>query len=203
MADMFEPIRLKGEEFSQLITGLERAFSRDAAALVVDERLPTAEVDVLDWEETGLDEKAAERYREVVNYLDQVILFAFADAPDQVIHEWASYYDASLKDEALKRVEAIRSSMPVLRELWDAKASSVIPILTSVAYEIIAIEDEDDSAARSVILSLSASKLSPLGRVDKNSTQSVTFRLWPSDLKILKREIDHVLSVHFDQEDET
>ncbi len=202
MADMFEPIRLKEEEFSQLIAGVERAFSRHAAALVLDERLPTAEVEVLDWDETGLDEKAAEKYREVVNYLDQVILFAFAEAPDQVVHDWASSYDASLKDEALKRVEAVRSSMPVLRDLWDAKASSIIPILSSVAYDIITVEGEDERIARSVILSLSASKLGPLGRVDKDSTQSVTFRLWPSDLKVLRREIDHVLKAHFDQEGE-
>ncbi len=197
---MFEPVRLKSQEFSQLILGLERAFSRHAAALVVDERLPSAEVEVLDWEETGLDEKAVEKYREVVDYLDQVILFAFADAPDQVVSDWASAYDASLKDEALKRIEAMRSSMPLLRDLWDAKVSSVIPILSSVAYEIITVEGEDDGSARSVILSLGASKLGILGRVDKNSTQTVALRLWPSDLKLLKREIDHVLKAHFDQE---
>jgi len=202
MADMFEPVRLKSEEFSQLIMGVERAFSRHAAALVVDERLPSPEIEVLDWEETELDKETVEKYRIVIDYFDQLMLFAFADAPDQVVSEWANGYDPSLKDEALKRVEVVRSSMPLLRDLWDAKVSSVIPILSSVAYDIITVEGED-STAKSVILNLSAAKLSIFGRVDKSSAQSVILRLWPNDLKLLKREIDHLLKDHFNGEDGT
>lgn len=199
---MFEPVRLKSEEFSQLVLGLERAFSRHAAALVVDERLPSAEIEVLDWEETGLEEEAVARYREVVEYLDQLLLFAFADAPTKVVADWADTYDASLRDEAVQRIETMRNNMPSLRDLWDAKVSSVVPILSSLAYEVITSESEDDVSARSVLLSMSASRLGILGRVDKSSTQMLAFRLWPSDLRLLRREIDHVLEVHFGKEGE-
>lgn len=196
--DMFEPVRLKSEEFSQLVSGLERAFSNHAAALVMDERLSGAELEVLDWDATGLGKDAVEKYREVVQYFDQLILFAFADAPDEVISDWAAHYDASLKDEAKKRIETMRSDMPSLQSLWDAKTSSVIPVLSSLGYEIVTTEANDE-ADRSVILSMSASKVSILGRVDRHSTQSITMRLWPSDLVLLKDQIDHTLETHFDK----
>jgi hypothetical protein len=199
MADMFEPVRLRSEEFSELVSGLEMAFSHHAAALVTDERLPSAEVQILDWEETGLNEEAVNKYREITAYLDQMILFAFADAPDQVISEWASSYDASLKDEALKRVGAIRTNMPSLRSLWDAKTLSVIPVLGSVAYEVVTTEGEGDNSDRTVILSISATKINSLGRVERNFIRSITVRLWPSDLILLKQEIDHALEAHFNE----
>lgn len=196
--DMFEPVRLKNEEFSQLVSGLERAFSNHAAALVMDERLPSAELEVLDWDETGLDKDAVEKYREVVQYFDQLVLFAFAYAPNEVIADWAARYDASLKDEAIKRIDAMRSDMPSLQSLWDAKTASVIPVLSSLGYEVVRTEVNDE-ADRSVILSMSASKVSVLGRVDKYSTQTITMRLWPSDLALLKDQIDHALEAHFDE----
>jgi hypothetical protein len=198
MADLFEPLRLKTEEFSELITGLERAFSRHAAALINDERLQSPEVEVLDWKETGFSEETVEKFRQVVTYLDQLIVFAFADAPDEIVAEWAGRFDASLKDEAVKRVGIMRDDMPSLRSLWEAKTSSVVPLLGSVGYEVVTSEADGTANDKSLILSFSASKYSILGRVDTKSTQSITVRLWRSDLILLKREIEHVLKDHFD-----
>jgi hypothetical protein len=197
--DMFEPVRLKSEEFSELVSGLERAFSSHAAALVMDERLSGAELEVLDWDKTGLDKDAIEKYREIVQYFDQLVVFAFAQAPNDVISDWAARYDASLKEEAISRVDIMRSDLPSLQNLWDAKTSSVIPILSSLGYEIVAATDVDGGADKSVILRLSASKVNVLGQVDRYSTQSVTMRLWPSDLVLLKDQIDHTLETHLDQ----
>jgi hypothetical protein len=192
MADMFEPLRLSNEEFVELISGLEQAFSRRAAALVTDERLASAEVDVLDWEETGFNKDAIEKYEQPANYLYQMLLFAFADAPNRVISQWARTYDDSLQEEAVRRVGLIREGMPSLRRLWESKNSSVIPILGSVAYEIVDSLAARDETDRTVILSIAASRYGVLGRAEGTSVQNITIRLWPSDLVLLKREIDHI-----------
>jgi len=199
MADLFEPVRLEGPDFQNLLELLEKAFSVHAAALVANEQSSVPTVEVLDRARTGLTDETWKRLQKAVDYFDQMMLFAFEDAPDDLISRWARDYDESLQDEAVKRVSLIRDRMPTLRRLWEAKRSSVVPILSSFDYEVVRGTDSSDS---NVLLAITVSRQPFLARSARSRTESITVRLWPSDIALLKREIDHILETHFRRDDQ-
>ncbi len=194
MADLFEPVRLEGTDFQNLLELLEKAFSLYAAALVADEQSPVPTIEILDQTRAGFTDEAWERLQTAVESFHQMMLFAFEDAPDDLISRWARDYEESLQDEAVKRVRLIRDRMPTLRRLWESKRSSVVPILNSFDYEVIYSSESSDA---NILLAITVSRQPFLARSARSRTDSITIRLWPSDVALLKREIDHILEAHF------
>jgi hypothetical protein len=192
MTDLFEPVRLSREAFVDLIKKVDQAFANNAAALVVDERYGLREVEVIDPTAAGFSDETWPELQPAVNYLDQLMLFAFDDAPDTVISTWAREYDSNLVHETIERVKIMRQAMPVLEGLWQAKSASVVPILNNFEYEVLTeIQQQGEMQEPSVLAYLSVSRTGLYSRPDRNTIERVTFRLFASDIVLLKQALDH------------
>lgn len=134
MADFFDPIRLPPPEFEALIQRVDRAF-RVGAATLVGSVFGTPEVDVFDPRTAGFSDEEWERLQPVVQNLDQIIEFAYDDAPHRDVAEWVASYVTD-PDEAQLLMQRTLDCLDVLRKrgenifrTWRAKIRSILPIL--------------------------------------------------------------------------
>lgn len=186
MSDFFEPLRLDLDEFTELVQALDLGIGRSAVALVVDDRYGYRELEVFDPSAIGWSTEQWGRFEPIVQDLDQLMVFAFADAPRSTIESWAK--DASEDAQvALDKVQVMRDKMPRLAKLWQAKTDSIAPTLSSLRYEL---QSSPADGAGECTLYLSASISGLTGRIVPGSVERVSMKLWPSDLARLKRTID-------------
>jgi len=193
MTDFFTPVQIQRAAFNLLITRVDEAVSNHAVALVLNEDFPFRELDPVS--PTAIDLSGLELEEDpldVVNYLDQLMYFAFEGAPDEVITSWADDFDKELSREALDRVKFMRENMPALSALWNAKNNSILPPLIDFNYEVATTLSGD----RQVHLYLAAARITGLGTPDKTDMSRLRVQLWPSDVRILIRELKHLLSAH-------
>jgi hypothetical protein len=193
MADFYTPVRMPRPAFEQLIARVDKAVGEHSVALVLSEDFAFRALDPI--EPTAIDFRDIdiEKPLEIVNYLDQLLYFAFEFAPEEVISSWADEYDSQLKGEAIERVTYIRDNMPQLSKLWNSKSDSIIAPMISFSYETTLLRD---SSMRCVNLYLSAGRIRDNGAPDKTDLVRMRVQLWPSDVRLLIRELQHLWGDH-------
>ncbi len=200
MADFSTPVRIPRAAFDQLIARIDDAVGEHRVALWLHEDFPFRNLDpimptAIDFSGIELDDDPLE----VVENLDQLLYFAFEAAPRSAIASWANEREPDLEKEAIERVEAIRQNMPNLSNLWRAKNNSLIPPLVDFTYDIT----ENAEGPPRVTMYAAAAKINAAtGAPDKSDISRVRIQLWPSDVRILLRELSHIWDAHLSQEGE-
>jgi hypothetical protein len=200
MADFSTPVRIPRAAFDQLITRIDDAVGEHKVALRLHEDFPFRNLDPIastdiDFSGIEIDDDPLE----VVDNLDQLLYFAFEFSPREVIASWANERDTDLEKEAVDRVEAIRRSMPNLSNLWRAKNRSLIPPLVDFSYHITDNAEE----LPYVTMYVAAAKIDQsAGAPDKSDISRVRVQLWPSDVRVLLRALNHIWDAHLSQERE-
>lgn len=201
MTDFSTPVRVPRAAFDQLIARIDDAVGEHKVALWLHEDFPFRNLDpitstAIDFSGIELDDDPLE----IVENLDQLLYFAFESAPREVIASWAIERDPDLEKEAIERVGAIRRNMPNLSSLWRAKNSSLIPPLVEFRYSIT----EEAEELPYVMMYVAAAKIDEsTGTPDKSDVSRVRVQLWPSDVRILLRELTHIWDAHLSQERES
>lgn len=193
MTNFFTPVQIQRAVFELLILRVDEAVGRHAVALALNEDVPLRELDpvsptAIDLTGIALDEDPLE----IVNYLDQLLYFAFEGATDEIISSWASDYDKELSKEAVDRVKFMRANMSKLTSLWNAKNNSIIPPLVSFGFDFT----DTPGAGRQAQLYLAAARITLSGRPDKTDMSRMRVQLWPSDVRVLVRELEHLWHAH-------
>jgi hypothetical protein len=201
MADFATPVRIPRAAFDQLIARIDSAVGEYKVALWLHEDFPFRNLDpinptAIDFSGIELDDDPLE----VVENLDQLLYFAFESAPRNVIASWAVERNPDLEKEAVERVEAMRQNMPNLSNLWRAKNNSLIPPLVGFGYNIT---QEGEELPPYVTLYVAAAKIdASAGAPDKSDISRVRVQLWPSDVRVLLRELAHIWDAHLSEERE-
>jgi hypothetical protein len=193
MTDFFTPVQIQRAAFDVLIRRVDEAVSKHAVALVLNEDFPFRGLDPVS--PTAIDLSGLELEQDpldIVNYLDQLMYFAFEEAPDEVIASWANDFDKELSREAVDRVKFIYANMPALLELWNAKSNSILPPLINFGYDVTTTL----SGNRHASLYFAVARIAETGRPDKTDVSRLRVQLWPSDVRILIRELEHLWSAH-------
>lgn len=196
MVDFYTPVLIPRGAFEQLVIRVDRAVGENAVALVLNEDFPFRGLDPIDADSVDFSDIKVDNPEDIVENLDQLLYFALEDVPNDVISSWASEGEGELKEEAVQRVQFIRENMPELTSLWQAKSDSIIPPLAGFAYETSLSRGE--SVLRANIY-LSASRVMPGGRPDKSDMVRLRVQLWPSDIRLLIRELEHLWEAHLDR----
>jgi hypothetical protein len=193
MADFYTPVRIPRSAFEQLIVRVDKAVGEDTVALVLNEDFPFRALDPVEPTAIDFTNLDIENPSEVVYYLDQLLYFAFESAPQEVIVSWANSDAPELKDEAVERVTYVRENMPNLSELWEAKSGSIIPPIIGFTYESVFLGNSDLRCANVYI---SAGRIRGDGSPDKTDIVRMRLQLWPSDVRLLIRELEHLWNSH-------
>jgi hypothetical protein len=201
--DFFAPVTLPLPAFEKLVERVDDGIREHAIALVLHEDFPFRTLDILDPDHLDLDDLGIDDPSSQIDSLDQLLLFAFESAPERVIRAWAKERNEGLSDEAVKRVQLIRTSMPSLDELWNEKSNSIVPPLIGLSYDIIR---DEQGRAKAATMYLSAGRISSTGRPDALDAVRLRLQLWPADIDLLIRELEHIridhLEMHNGEEDE-
>jgi hypothetical protein len=194
MLEPVDPVLLPLEEFEALVSKVNQAFERDAAALIVG-RLGAREIEVFDPQRAGFGGEWS-RLRPVVLQLDQLLVLAFEAAPEEVVSEWAAEYsngssDEDLGDDVNRRVEILRTNAPALQRVWEAKSRSVLPGLGLPMYRVVREVGVGPSPPAQVLLSLA---LSPARLNDSPApVAETTLELTRSDVALLQHILGEVI----------
>lgn len=195
VVDLFEPVRLPRPAFEELVRQVDAAIENHSMGLILSEDAPYRSLQPLIGaskpEIPGIID-----YGQIVDSLDQILLFAFEDAPDDVIERWARGKDEHLVEEAVSRVSFVRNNMPNLEELWTEKSSSIVPPLTGFKYDVL--RDEYGTGIAAVVY-LAASRVNIAGIPDSHDSTRIRLQLWPSDVQLLIDELEHLKSGHMSQ----
>ncbi|HUC59904.1 MAG TPA: hypothetical protein VMA95_21060 [Streptosporangiaceae bacterium] len=106
-------------------------------------------------------------------------------------------YDVDLVKEAAERVGHVRSNMPNLSKLWREKSNSVMRPLVELAYETTT----SASGSLGASLYLAAARIDTSeGVPDKSDITRLRVQLWPADVRILMRELEHLWHAHLSAE---
>jgi hypothetical protein len=201
MADFSTPVRIPRAAFDQLIARIDEAVGEHDVALWLHEDYPFRNLDPIT--STAIhfsDIELEDDPLDVVENLDQLLYFAFQFAPEKAITSWANEYDSDLEKEAVKRVEAIRKNMPNLARLWRAKNNSITAPLVEFTYDIV---DPEGLNQPYVNLYIAAARIdSSDGLPDKSDISRLRVQLWPTDVRVLMRELAHLWDAHLSDEHE-
>jgi len=198
MADFSTPVRIPRAALDQLIARIDDAVGEHKVALWLHEDFPFRNLDpitstAIDFSGIELDDDPLE----VVENLDQLLYFAFESAPRTIIASWANERDPDLEKEAIERVSAIRQGMPNLSNLWRTKNNSLVPPLVEFSYNITREAEE----LPYVTMYVAAARIdASAGAPDKSDISRVRIQLWPSDVRILLRELAHMWDAHLSLE---
>jgi hypothetical protein len=200
MTDFYTPVQIPRDAFDLLISRVDEAVGNHAIALVLNEDFPFRALDPIEMTSinfASIDLK--EDPLDVVEYLDQLMYFAFEEAPREVIASWGNQDSRGLGDEAADRALFMRRNMPKLRSLWDSKSNALIPPLIHFEYDAATTASGD----RYANIYFAASRISRTGAPDKSDMHRVRFQVWPSDVRLLIRELEHLAFAHLiDGDDE-
>jgi hypothetical protein len=188
--DLYAPLRLPRPAFELLLVRLDEAVPKNAVRLLLHEDVSYRELVITRGDLVDLVDLKVESPEAEVKFLDQVLLFAFENAPDEVIADWASSYDEELVDEAVSRVRFARENMPNLGELWREKSTSVVPPLVGFGFDVV---HDKTGRGKSASLYLSAGRVSLFGRPDKSDMTRLRVQLWPDDVVFLVEGLTHML----------
>jgi len=194
MADFYTPVRIPREAFHELIARVDQAVGEHTVALLLNEDYPFRALDpinptAIDFSGIALEEDPLE----VVEYLDQLLYFAFERSSREAIAYWAREENVELRDEAIERVKFIRGNMPQLADLWEAKSDSITPPLTGFAYETVNVRGDELPRAN---IYVSAARIMPGGAPDKTDMLRLRIQLWPSDVRMIINELSHLWEAH-------
>ncbi len=192
--DFFAPVRLPLETFNELISRTDEGVGNHTIALIISENVSFRALDIVRPESLGLHPSEYERVSKMVDDLDQMLFFAFEDAPDEIVTEWASERDKSLAEEAVRRVRHIRREMINLSRLWEEKSTSIISPMIGVDYDVL---HDEKGAATSAIMYISAARIGGLGRPDLTDANRIRFQIWPADVEYLMNQLEHLRHAHF------
>ncbi|MGW0507574.1 hypothetical protein [Micromonospora sp. NPDC003241] len=187
MFDFFAPVKIPRSAFERLVAQVDDGVGRNAIALVLHEDFPYRALHVVDEDDFAIDRN--DDFLPLVDMLDQILFFAFEQAPEGIVRSWAKGKDEELEDEAVQRVLHVRENMPNLASLWIQKSTSIVPPMIGMSHEIVR-----DEAGRGVAASLylSASRISAMGRADLTSATRLRVQLWPADVNALIRELEDI-----------
>src|SRR6266567_2395561 len=87
--------------------------------------------------------------------------------------------------------------MPQREALWQAKSNAIAPVLVGFEYDTATIGEH-----RRAELYLSASRITSTGAPDKSDMLRLRVQLWPSDVRLLLREFEHLWAAHLDESQE-
>lgn len=201
MADFFMPVRIPRDEFEQVIVRIDKAVGEHAVALILHEDYPFRALEPLTSTAIDFSEiRFSEDPLEIIDGLDQLAYFAFERSSDETISAWASDYDPDLAGEATDRVGSMRRNMPELAWLWEAKSDSIIPPLVGIAFESTTIGGDESKLLN---IYLSAARIRPGGEPDRSDATRIRAQLWPSDVRILIRDLTHMWDSHLANAPET
>jgi hypothetical protein len=194
MVNFYSPVRMPRDAFELLIARVDEAVGRQSVALVLNEDFPLRALDPVSQDAVDFKDIASdEDLSDIVNYLDQLLYFAFEFAPKEIVDSFVRDYNENASDneksDAFSRVEFIRENMPNLRDIWRDKGNTVMPVLTGFSYE-----SAPRGEFRCANLYLSASRIEPNGSPDKTDAVRLRVQVWPADVRILVRELEHLLS---------
>jgi hypothetical protein len=183
---LLAPVVIPQERFAGLVDQLEQATRSNFATVTFDATYGYWFLDVFDRERVQLPDQDWT----VVDNLNQLLSFAFDDAPDDYIQQWATEADARFADETIRRVNYLRSRMTALGSLWRAKTESVMPILARPEYEI-ALDPKGNQS--SFVIALTA-WTGGTYRLELAEKKTLTVRLYPNDLAHLHSFIGGLLA---------
>jgi hypothetical protein len=193
MTDFYTPVQIPRDQFDLLMARVDEAVGQHAVALILNEDFPVRALDpisVTSIDLSGL--QLEENPLEIVEYLDQLMYFAFEAAPRQVIASWGNEDDRGLGEEAVDRALFMRTNMPKLFSLWESKSNSIIPPLIRFEYE----SATTSSGNRYANIYFATSRITQTGMPDKTDMLRMRMQLWPSDVRLLIREFEHLLDAH-------
>lgn len=195
MVDFSTPVRMARPAFELMLARVDEAIARYDVALWLHEDYPfrslySVSSTAIDYSNINSDDDP----QEIVNNLDQLIYFAFDDAPEEVVSSWIGEYDGDLEGEAIDRVNYARNNMPNLARLWSAKNNSIIRPLVEFGYDV---NDSGSSATPRASIYIAASRIDMSdGTPDKSDIARLRVQLWPADIRVLINELNHLWQAH-------
>lgn len=202
----FASLRLSDEVFGRLIIAIERGVSNRSIFLEVSPVDGLCSPRVIKRDDFDRTLPEIQDASSVIFFMDQLLTYSFALAPDSAIRAWAARADSQLADVAIKRVATIRTDMPLTQALWQSKTRSLMPVLVETEFERVTInpswgtimheygdgwsEDEARVAGERLHVTLSTIRGALHGgRLDTESLERTSFALWPSDLEALIEDL--------------
>lgn len=128
-------LRMSAEEFTKLLAGLNQAFVADRAAIVWSEEGSAHEVNVFD--DGEIDRTTLSELREFAASVDQLLVFAFSDAPESVVEDWGDEHGDGLGKIAVERSRALADDAPDLRNEWSIRFDGIGNVLGAVETRMV------------------------------------------------------------------
>ena len=134
-------LRWDEADFRDMAKRLNAAFRKGAAAFFYDRRVGAHSIDVFDPLQAGYSPEDWAIHGEVISDLYQYLIFAFADAPDDVVRRWAENHDEKLGDVAVERLRVLREETPDVYTEWHQRFTSVASVVGDIQAQVIFTPD--------------------------------------------------------------
>lgn len=193
--DQFAPIRLSDDDFRFLCSEIETGIAVSEIGLrpLFGSKINPFEL----YSQPGAsvfstveDSDRLEDFETAMLFLDSVMLYAFEEAPDDVIRTWAEDFDAKMADDAVARVHLAASLLLNTKRLWESKTHSRLPILGRISYEFI---QSDVLVEPSALVTFEPGRYIAF-RIERDSHSEVTVRMWEDDVRDLRNSLDEILA---------
>jgi len=133
-----ELLKMSDEAFQDRIAALDQAFASQSAAFFFNSQDGSHTIDLFRMDGTGVsDDDEYQLLRDFARDLDQLVIFAFSDAPDSVAHEWGEVHGEGLGDMAVHRASVMVDKMPNALRAWEFRQSAPGRILGDLSSVIV------------------------------------------------------------------
>ncbi len=137
MPNHVSPLDWPDADFATVLTKLDHAFAVGAAAFYYDTESGSHLLDVFEPKRAGFTVREWRKWRAGVAGLDQFLVFAFENTPDEVVHDWASQHKEGSGDVAVRRVEQMRAALEAAGAEWHRRFTGFGSILGDLEINVV------------------------------------------------------------------
>jgi hypothetical protein len=195
-----ELVKMPIDDFKRLIANLDDAFANGHGAIFYDSDLAGTSIDLFAGAGTQFTEAEWTIVQDQRQILDQLLVFAFEDAPDYVVAGWAESDeedvdddndDADLGADLVERVRLMVKGLPHIQSEWVARRHAVTNVIGDFNLRVIFEPETRRSTGLLRVDSFRPTgiRMSPLASTRSHFEVSVT----KSDLHRIRAKIDIAL----------
>lgn len=159
------------EELHEFIDKVDEAIAAGSCALYFDATFQVINLELFALDGTRFTEDEWDNVASDVDSLDQLMVFAFGDAPREFVVEWAS---GVVEEGAVERladlVDYMRDNMPALAGEWQARRGQLAPSIGDISASVVFEPARGSlvSIVRADAFFSTGVKLSPVGSTRKH-----------------------------------
>lgn len=125
------------DDFNAVVRKVEAAFSGGFAAYYYSTSSSSHLIDVFDPQGAEFTASEWQRWGAGVAGMDQLVIFAFADAPDTVVESWGKEHGDRLGAVAVARVHQMRDNMSSAAQEWGKRSRSPGNIVGDLTVDVV------------------------------------------------------------------